>query len=283
MAKLKLPLLSFNARGSIAKAISFVKRHGQNIVEKKPQVPDAKTPAQLSWRHMYQKCAALWHTLSDAEQAEWNALASTRHMTGFAYWQSQCLRPNPGIYLPLQGGTMTGAIQMNGQHIHGLPLPVHVQDVWRRQDFQDFCLPFHLTEGARVYHNIGQGIPNDTPTFLVFNSELYDTDGIHDNVTNNSRLTCKTAGKYVITLTLSWSTSPFGYRAISVFLNGVLALAYHSTPVNPGVFRQSIATIYDLAVGDYVEASGFHTMGGVLTVSSSANFSPHFAMQRIGA
>ncbi|GAH97344.1 unnamed protein product, partial [marine sediment metagenome] len=55
---------------------------------------------------MYQKCAALWHTLSADEKQEWESLATPKHMTGFAYWQSQCLRPNPGIYLPLQGGTM---------------------------------------------------------------------------------------------------------------------------------------------------------------------------------
>ncbi|MBA7672192.1 hypothetical protein ES703_80366 [subsurface metagenome] len=128
MSNLKNPLFSLGARGSLGKAISFVRRRGQDIAEKKPEIKDVKSPAQLSWRHMYQKCAALWHTLSVAEQADWNSLGGVRHMTGFAYWQSQCLRPNPGIYLPLQGGTMQGIIDMDGYAIQDLLDPVAPQD-----------------------------------------------------------------------------------------------------------------------------------------------------------
>ena len=128
MSRLKVPGLSLGARGTFGKALSFVKRRGQNLVEKKPEITDAKTAAQLSWRHMYQKCAALWHTLSESEQADWNSLGGIRHMTGFAYWQSQCLRPNPGIYLPLQGGTMQGIIDMDGYQIEAVKDPVVGQD-----------------------------------------------------------------------------------------------------------------------------------------------------------
>ncbi|GAH43668.1 unnamed protein product, partial [marine sediment metagenome] len=77
---------------------------------------------------MYQKCAALWHDLSADEQADWNSLGGARHMTGFAYWQSQCLRPNPGIYLPLQGGTMSGDIDMGKNRLLKLPLPTDPQE-----------------------------------------------------------------------------------------------------------------------------------------------------------
>ncbi|GAH96002.1 unnamed protein product, partial [marine sediment metagenome] len=134
MANLKNPLLSFDARGTLSKAISFTKRRGQNIAEKKPEVPDQKSPAQLVWRHMYSKCAALWHTLSTAEKQDWESLARPKHMTGFAYWQSQCLRPNPGIYLPLQGGTMSGDIDMAKNRILKLPLPTDAQEAARKAE-----------------------------------------------------------------------------------------------------------------------------------------------------
>jgi hypothetical protein len=117
MAKLKNPLFGFNARGTIAKALTFRRRDRQTIAETIPTHPDTKSPAQLNWRTMYEACAALWHTLSDSEKLEWQKQASRKHMTAFALWQSQCLRPNPGIYLPLAGGTMQGDIAMAGHSI----------------------------------------------------------------------------------------------------------------------------------------------------------------------
>lgn len=123
MAKLKNPLLGFHIRGSLSKAISFRGRGRQTIAEKIPQPQDPKSLAQLSWRHMYQKAAALWHLLSPDEKADWESNARIRHMTGFAWFMSQCLKPNPGIYLPLQGGIMQGDINMADHKITDLPTP----------------------------------------------------------------------------------------------------------------------------------------------------------------
>ena len=56
----------------------------------------------------------------------------------------------------------------------------------------------YLNSCARVYRNSAQSINDSTLTALAFNNEQYDTDGLHDNATNNSRLTCVLAGKYAI-------------------------------------------------------------------------------------
>jgi len=112
MAKLKNPLFGFNVRGTLGRALSFRGRGSQTIAEKKPIPTDTKSFAQLSWRHMYQKAVALWHLLSAEEKQDWESNARIRHMTGFAWFMSQCLKPNPGIYLPLQGGIMQGNIDM---------------------------------------------------------------------------------------------------------------------------------------------------------------------------
>ncbi|GAJ21836.1 unnamed protein product, partial [marine sediment metagenome] len=98
MTKLKNPLMSLKASGSVAKTLTFLRRKRVNIVEKTPEIKDVRSLTQLSWRHMYQKAVALWHALSAAEKADWESLARPRHMTGFAWFMSQCLRPNPGIY-----------------------------------------------------------------------------------------------------------------------------------------------------------------------------------------
>ncbi|MBA7592277.1 hypothetical protein ES708_34455 [subsurface metagenome] len=283
MVKLKSPLLSLGARGLVG-SICYLTRRKTKIAEKTPVVPDAKSLAQLSWRHMYQKAVALWHALSADEKREWERTATPRHMTGFAWFMSQCLRPNPSIYLPLQGGTMQGIIEMANYHIHGLPAPVHLQDPLRRQDYVDYIQPFLYAHGARVYHSLDQSIPNFTWYTLAFDSERYDTDDIHDTVTNNSRLTCQTAGKYVISGSIVWSMDATGDRSIHIRLNGSIYLVYQTIRAPASMMASMcLTTIYDLAVDDYVELRAFHNLGNGLTIYEWSNYSPEFMMQRIGA
>ena len=77
---------------------------------------------------MYQKAVALWHGLSAAEKGEWESQARPKHMTGFAWFMSQALKPNPGLYLPLQGGTMQGIIEMDGWPVRNMLDPVITAD-----------------------------------------------------------------------------------------------------------------------------------------------------------
>jgi hypothetical protein len=123
LTKPKNPLFGFDARGTIANLLTFRHRDKQTIAESKPFPKDAKTSGQLAWRTMYQLATDLWHTLSPAEQATWHTLGVRNHMSGYSAFMSQCLRPNPGIYLPLAGGTMSGNIDMASHKITGLPAP----------------------------------------------------------------------------------------------------------------------------------------------------------------
>jgi hypothetical protein len=118
------PLFSFNARGSVGKLLSFRRRGSKTIAESIPIHTDSRTSAQLAHRTMFQMCVDLWHTLTKAEQAAWESAARRCKMTGYAYYMSQCLRPNPGIYLPLAGGSMAGNIDMQSNRITNLPPPI---------------------------------------------------------------------------------------------------------------------------------------------------------------
>jgi len=141
MAKTKNPLFGFDARGTLANLLTFRHRDKQTIAESKPIPKDARTSGQLAWRTMYQLCADLWHTLTPVEQATWETLARRQHMTGYAYYLSQCLRPNPGIYLPLAGGTMSGDINMATKRITNLPAPVADEEPWRKIDAATASIP----------------------------------------------------------------------------------------------------------------------------------------------
>jgi len=283
MPKLRAPLLSLGAVGRITRLFSLARRKGENILEKRPIPTDAKTPAQLFDRSMFSKCVDLWHLLSDVEKKEWESLARPRHMTGYAWYISQCLRPNPGVYLPLVGGTMAGDIGMQTHRVLDLPAPALDQEAATKKYHDDNLPAGGYTEGARVYSNVDQTIPNTSSTLVNFNSEEYDTDNIHSNVTNNSRLTCRTAGKYLVVLNLCWKTNATGIRYITFLKNGSNQVANQVVaPIPPYGTEHCVATILNLAVSDYVEVNAYQSSGGNLDIWAFLARTPYFQMQRIG-
>jgi len=142
----------------------------------------------------------------------------------------------------------------------------------------------HSHSCARVYHNVAQTLANATLTTLAFNSERFDTDGMHDNVTNNSRLTCKTAGKYQITGQVRFAANATGVRAAYIRLNGVTYIAVSGRPSASAVNINDIVvtTLYDLAINDYVEILVYQNSGATLDVVADGNYSPEFMMVRVG-
>jgi len=145
-------------------------------------------------------------------------------------------------------------------------------------------LLLNYTQGARVYHNANQSIPHNTLTALAFNSERYDTDTIHDNTTNNERLTCKTAGKYIITAGAGWAPNANKQRFLHIRLNGATYIAsqvFKAAGDGEGT-NMALATLYELAVNDYVEVLAYQYSGVAINIMSYGNYSPEFAMLRVG-
>lgn len=81
MAKPKSPLLSFGARGSIAKTLTFQKRGTGTIARKKPIPTDPKSPAQLAQRQVYRDAVSAWHALSTVQQQAWRGVCP--HLTAY--------------------------------------------------------------------------------------------------------------------------------------------------------------------------------------------------------
>jgi hypothetical protein len=94
---------------------------------------------------------------------------------------------------------------------------------------------------------------------LSFPTETYDTDNMHDNVTNPTRLTVKTAGVYRIAATVPISgPQNGGWRMIEFRKNGgtiIGGIVYAGSPqADFGLGDMVSATVTDsFAVGDYVE------------------------------
>jgi len=145
----------------------------------------------------------------------------------------------------------------------------------------DYAAADHTHDvGARVYRSSNQSINNTTFTAITFNSERYDTDNIHSTVSNTSRLTCQTAGKYIIVGQVKIDNNVTGYRICRIVLGGstVLSVARELNPTTASAANLIVTTIYDLATSNYVELEVWQNSGGSLNVLSDSNSSPEFMM-----
>jgi hypothetical protein len=141
----------------------------------------------------------------------------------------------------------------------------------------------NYVQGARVYNNADISINHAEAIYLTFNSERYDTDTIHDTVSNSGRLTCKTAGKYIIVVLIDFEAHATGNRQVWVQLNGTTDIGRTTQLADSSAAqRLCLATIYDLDVNDYIEAGVYQSSTVALNISSVGNRSPEFMMQRIG-
>lgn len=154
--------------------------------------------------------------------------------------------------------------------------------------------PGNLPPGpsARAYNSADQSIADITVTALAFDSERFDTDAIHDPVTNNSRMACKTAGKYAVVANLRHTTLSFGNNTIFeayIRLNGTAVVAKFErlfgayTGAGVGYTLDiNLSTILDLVVNDYLEVIVYHNLGSAQTIKALGNYTPEFMIARVG-
>lgn len=140
-----------------------------------------------------------------------------------------------------------------------------------------------VTPFSRVSSSANQSIANTTATAIAFNGEDADNDAIHDTVTNNTRLTCRTAGVYHISGSVLWATGAGNYRQLKIQKNGATELISVSQPPVGGGngTRQVVNATVELAVGDYVELIAQQDSGGALNVTTDV--STRFSMAKIGS
>ena len=136
--------------------------------------------------------------------------------------------------------------------------------------------------GAHVYNSIALGTTTGVVLWLTFDTERFDTDAIHDGA-NPGRLTCKTAGKYLIGAHVSFVSNAAGIRQLTLRINGATYIAAVNIPaINGAASNVGISTLWDMAVNDYAEIGATQTSGGNLNVDAAAAYSPEFWMERIG-
>jgi hypothetical protein len=146
---------------------------------------------------------------------------------------------------------------------------------------------FATIPSVRVRRTIDQSIADNTNTTIQFNSEAFDTAAMHDNTTNNTRLTAPIAGKYLVTGNVTWAASVADRRLIEFSkTSGITTTVVAQNAVHPVQIAsiptvQGLTTVIDMAAGDYVELAVFQKTGGALNVAAS-NEQPNFTLSWIG-
>lgn len=132
----------------------------------------------------------------------------------------------------------------------------------------------HVFRAAANYNSLGSG----GYTSIQFDDEYFDTESIHSTVSNTSRLTCVTAGVYLI-----WgqANAPSGgtTKGIRIYLNGTTTIG-RSVLSTAGGFGAPVVAVRNLAVSNYVELQIFHDVGSSQTPATESDH-PQFGMFRI--
>lgn len=112
-------------------------------------------------------------------------------------------------------------------------------------------------------------IPDSTITVVGMNSESYDVTDMHDNTTNNERITIPSdgAGVYVISAQVNFAASATGVRNVYIYKDGTqIAKSVDNGPV-AGSNSIINLSIHDYAAGDsYYDVRVYQSSGGALDV-----------------
>jgi len=140
--------------------------------------------------------------------------------------------------------------------------------------------------GALVYRTTNLSLSNATGVIVGWDAESFDTNGFHDNTTNNSRLTVPSgkAGKYLVTCVATYNNNAKGFRSTSFRKNGSTYLNDWTTaPTASGSYAYTITTItLDLVATDYIDVDAYQNSGGALDLRAE-NYRSYFSMIYLGA
>ena len=121
------------------------------------------------------------------------------------------------------------------------------------------------------------GLASGAWTRLTFDSESWDTDTMHDLITNPWKLTFVTGGVYEIETHVEWAANATGVRAIELEINnatgtqnGTLAIDDDRRPATSAAVATTTQIVkrYKAVAGDFASVFGFQNSGAGLNVNT---------------
>jgi len=144
--------------------------------------------------------------------------------------------------------------------------------------------------GCMLRKTTDQNISTSTYTAITFDSEVLDTDGFHNNVTNNERITIPTgkSGKYLITASILYAPNASNSRRNLVTLNGAVGVGTTVSDQRGGGFSGASSEVnfvgfYALTAGDYIQLNAYQDSGSTLAAGGFSTAFSYFGVQYLGA
>ena len=119
---------------------------------------------------------------------------------------------------------------------------------------------------CNAYRDTAQSIPTSTWTDVALPLERFDTDEMHDLVTNNERIVCKTAGLYLIGGGFRFVSAATGTRWGQIQLNGTTAICMNVWQ-GDGEATPQMSVLYRLSINDYVTLKAYQGSGAALDLN----------------
>jgi hypothetical protein len=112
-----------------------------------------------------------------------------------------------------------------------------------------------LTDSAN-----SQTAANNAQTPVTWDTETFDTDSMHNPSSNPSRITFTTAGKYIVSGSITFAnTNATGARGAHIRLNGSTRIGSHNMQPDSTNDHHKITVttgVYEFDATDYVELTG---------------------------
>jgi hypothetical protein len=139
---------------------------------------------------------------------------------------------------------------------------------------------FGTIPATHVFHSTSQTLGNNATVVLAFDSEEFDTAGLHDPTTNNSRLTAPISGIYAITANIGFTGNNTGERIVRLRKNGTTTIQFDTeNAVQGDTHFMGLSDLVQLSAGEYLEVTATQSSGGNLNVfNCSGDACPVFTM-----
>lgn len=116
-------------------------------------------------------------------------------------------------------------------------------------------------------YNAGMTVTNSSDTALTVSGEFFDNDSMHTGT--SSQIICQTAGRYLVSASVSFAASAAARVLTRFQVNGTTLYSTDSRAAIGGATpdQVSITRSFVLAAGDYVETIVNQNSGGSITVT----------------